>query len=99
MLSDQQWALLEPLIEAIRPKGKTRPQDLRRTIAAILWRLENGAKWRADTLSIRLRRTIAYRPVAARARSLSAGAPRVSTCASRAPQGCRKSPPTRFGNS
>src|SRR3954447_4108458 len=38
---------LEPLIEACRPKGKTPPQDLRRTISAILWRHENGAKWRA----------------------------------------------------
>src|SRR3982750_2552480 len=34
-------------IEACRPKGKTPPQDLRRTISAILWRYENGAKWRA----------------------------------------------------
>ena len=47
MLSDAQWALLEPLIEACRPKGKTPPQDLRRTLSAILWRHENGAKWRA----------------------------------------------------
>ena len=47
MLSDAQWALLEPLIEACRPKGKTPPQDLRRTISAILWRHQNGAKWRA----------------------------------------------------
>ena len=47
MLTDTQWALLEPLIEACRPKGKTPPQDLRRTIAAILWRHQNGAKWRA----------------------------------------------------
>src|SRR5215210_1712529 len=38
---------LKPLIEACRPKGKTPPQDLRRTISAILWRHENGAKWRA----------------------------------------------------
>jgi transposase len=30
MLSDKQWAVLEPLIEACRPKGKTPPQDLRR---------------------------------------------------------------------
>ena len=29
------------------PKGKTLPQDLRRTISAILWRHQNGAKWRA----------------------------------------------------
>ena len=47
MLSDEQWALLEPLIEACRPKGKTAPQDLRRTLSAILWRHQNGAKWRA----------------------------------------------------
>jgi transposase len=47
MLSDGQWALLEPLIEACRPKGRTPPQDLRRTLSAILWRHQNGAKWRA----------------------------------------------------
>ena len=47
MLADAQWTKLEPLIEACRPKGKTPPQDLRRTISAILWRHQNGAKWRA----------------------------------------------------
>jgi hypothetical protein len=47
MLGDAQWALLEPLVEVCRPKGKTPPQDLRRTISAILWRHQNGAKWRA----------------------------------------------------
>ena len=47
MLSDGQWALLEPLVEACRPKGKTPPQDLRRTLSAILWRHQNGARWRA----------------------------------------------------
>ncbi|GEP07384.1 transposase [Methylobacterium oxalidis] len=47
MLSDAQWAELEPLVEACRPKGKTPPQDLRRTVSAILWRPQNGAKWRA----------------------------------------------------
>jgi len=46
-MTDAQWALLEPLIEACRPRGKTPPQDLRRTVAAILWRHDNGAKWRA----------------------------------------------------
>ena len=34
-------------MEACRPKGKTPPGDLRRTMAAILWRHQNGAKWRA----------------------------------------------------
>jgi len=47
MLTDGAWMDLEPLIEACRPKGKTPPQDLRRTIAAIVWRHANGAKWRA----------------------------------------------------
>jgi transposase len=47
MLSDEQWAVLEPLVEACRPKGRTPPQDLRRTVSAVLWRHQNGAKWRA----------------------------------------------------
>jgi transposase len=47
MLTNAQWAMLEPLIEACRPKGKTAPQDLRRTMSAILWRHPNGAKWRS----------------------------------------------------
>src|SRR5688500_15614693 len=47
MLTDAHWMRLEPLIEACRPKGKTPPQDLRRTLSAILWRHVNGAKWRA----------------------------------------------------
>ena len=47
MLNDGQWAMLEPRIEACRPKGKTPPEDVRRTISAIVWRHQNGAKWRA----------------------------------------------------
>src|SRR3954466_15267286 len=47
MLADAHWMKLEPLIEACRPKGKTPPQDLRRTISAIVCRHQNGAKWRA----------------------------------------------------
>ena len=47
MLTDMQWAMLEPLVEQCRPKGKTKPQDLRRTVEAILWRHQNGAKWRS----------------------------------------------------
>jgi transposase len=46
-LTDERWAALAPLIEACRPKGKTPPQDLRRTIEAIVWRHANGARWRA----------------------------------------------------
>ena len=45
--SDDTWAVLGPLIEDVRPHGKTPPKDLRRTIAAIFWRHQNGAKWRS----------------------------------------------------
>ena len=47
VLTDGQWAALEPLIEACRPRGTTPPRDLRRTIGAIVWRHVNGATWRA----------------------------------------------------
>ena len=47
MLSDAQWTMLEPLVEACRPTGKSLLQDLRRTQSAILCRHQNGAKWRA----------------------------------------------------
>src|SRR4028119_823961 len=47
MLTDAQWAMLEPLVEACRPHAKVPPSDLRRTVEAILWRCRNGAKWRA----------------------------------------------------
>jgi transposase len=47
MLSDAQWAVLEPLVEACRPHAKVPPSNLRRTVSAILWRHANGAKWRS----------------------------------------------------
>ena len=47
VLSDAQWRVLEPLIEAVRPRGKAPPRTLRRTIEAILWRHQNGARWRS----------------------------------------------------
>jgi transposase len=47
VLTNAQWRVLAPLIEACRPKGKTQHHDLRRTIAAIIWRHQNGAKWRS----------------------------------------------------
>ncbi|MBB4000632.1 transposase [Aureimonas pseudogalii] len=47
MLTDQQWAVLEPLIEICRPHAKVPSPHLRRTIEAILWRHQNGAKWRS----------------------------------------------------
>ena len=47
VLSDAQWAVLEPLVLAVRPRGKTPHEDLRRTLEAIIWRHRNGAGWRA----------------------------------------------------
>src|SRR4051812_25335287 len=47
MLTDAQWAVLAPLLEACRPRGKTQPHDLRRTINAILWRHWHDTNWRA----------------------------------------------------
>ena len=47
MLTDAQWAELEPLVEQCRPHAKVPPSNLRRTINAILWRHTNGAKWRS----------------------------------------------------
>ena len=47
MLTDGAWMDLEPLLEACRPEDRTPPRELRRTPSAIVWRHENGAKWRA----------------------------------------------------
>lgn len=47
MLTDTQWSVLGPLVERCRPRGRTPLHDLRRTVEAILWRHENGAKWRS----------------------------------------------------
>ena len=47
MLTNAQWAELGPLVEQCRPHAKVPPSHLRRTISAILWRHQNGAKWRS----------------------------------------------------
>src|SRR5215213_10601182 len=47
ILTDAAWPVWEPLIEAVRPRGKTPPTEMRRTISAIVWRHQNGAKWRS----------------------------------------------------
>jgi transposase len=47
MLTDAQWTVLGPLVEQCRPYAKVPPSTLRRTLSAILWRHENGAKWRS----------------------------------------------------
>jgi transposase len=47
VLSDARWAELEPLINKVRPPCKVPHDNLRQTIEAIVWRHQNGAKWRA----------------------------------------------------
>ena len=50
VFTDAAWAVWEPSIEEVRPHGKTPPKELkelRRTISAIFWRHQNGAKWRS----------------------------------------------------
>ena len=47
VFTDAAWAVWEPLIEEVRPRGKTPPKELRRTISAVFWRHQNGAKWRS----------------------------------------------------
>ena len=47
VLTDAQWAVLEPLVLEAKPRGKTPHEDLRRTMEAIVWRHRNGASWRA----------------------------------------------------
>jgi transposase len=44
IFTDAAWAVWEPLIEEVRPHGKTAPKDLRQTLSAIFWRHQNGAK-------------------------------------------------------
>src|SRR3712207_1669970 len=43
VLTDAQWRRLSPLIEAVRPRGKTEHHDLRRTVEANIWRHRDGA--------------------------------------------------------
>jgi putative transposase len=45
-LSDQQWALIEPLLPAALPGGRPRAVDMRRVVDAILYIVKNGCMWR-----------------------------------------------------
>lgn len=46
-MTDVLWGTLRPLIDAVRPRARTQPRDLRRAVEAIVWRHRNGAKWRS----------------------------------------------------
>jgi|SRR5271170_2064184 len=46
-LTDQQWALLQPLIPPARPGGRPRKTDLRRVVNALFYVTRQGCTWRA----------------------------------------------------
>ena len=47
MLTDVQWAKFEAAIAAVKLRGARPRKEDRRMIEAIIWRLDNGAKWRS----------------------------------------------------
>jgi len=47
IFTDEDWAIWEPLIQAVQPHGKTPLQNLRQTLSEVFWRHDNGAKWRS----------------------------------------------------
>jgi transposase len=47
VLTDAQWAKFEAAIAAAKIRGARPRKEDRRTIEAIIWRLDNGAKWRS----------------------------------------------------
>jgi putative transposase len=46
-LTDQQWAILEPLVPPAKPGGHPRTTDMREVINAILYLDRTGGQWRA----------------------------------------------------
>jgi transposase len=45
-LTDEQWAVLEPLLVKGRKRGRPRKWALRRLVDGIRWRTRTGAPWR-----------------------------------------------------
>ena len=46
-LSDAEWEKIRPLLPPEKPVGKQREVDLREVLNAVLYRADNGMKWRA----------------------------------------------------
>jgi len=46
-VTDEQWALLEPLIPPARPGGRRREVDIREVLNALFFRNREGCSWRA----------------------------------------------------
>jgi transposase len=47
VLTDEEWAVFEAAIAAAGIRGAKPRKEDRRTIEAIVWRIDNGAKWSA----------------------------------------------------
>ena len=45
-LTDEEWALLEPLLTRTHPAGRKQAYSLRRVVDAVFYLLRNGAQWR-----------------------------------------------------
>ncbi len=46
-LTDEQWAVLEPLIPPARPGGRPRKTDMRQVLNALFYHAREGGSWRA----------------------------------------------------
>ena len=46
-LTDEEWAALKGALDAVRSPRRRPMKDERQTVEAVVWRLRNGAKWRA----------------------------------------------------
>jgi hypothetical protein len=51
-LTAAQWALIEPLLPAPKPKGRKRKVDLRKITNAILYVLKGGISWRMSCRAV-----------------------------------------------
>ena len=47
MLSDDQWVALKAALDTVRSPRRRPMKHERQTVEAVLWRLKNGARWRA----------------------------------------------------
>ena len=47
VLTDDEWAALKQALDSVRSRRRRPMNDERQTVEAVVWRLRNGAKWRA----------------------------------------------------
>jgi transposase len=45
-LTDEQWALIEPLLPAAKPGGRPRKTELREVVNAMMYLIRTGCSWR-----------------------------------------------------